>query len=123
MMTEAELEIMETLWAKGEPIYLGELLDVFNARTKKDWKKQTLNTFLFKMQQKNLVETVEGARFKKYLPAITREAYLEDVSKAFLDRNFGGSFAKMLTTLNGRGKTDEKEIEALKQVLKGWEQE
>lgn len=44
-MTEAELEIMETLWAKGEPIYLGELLEVFNARTNKDWKKQTLNTF------------------------------------------------------------------------------
>lgn len=51
-MTEAELEIMETLWAKGEPIYLGELLEVFNARTNKDWKKQTLNTFLVKMQQK-----------------------------------------------------------------------
>ena len=64
-MTEAELEIMETLWAKGEPIYLGELLEVFNARTNKDWKKQTLNTFLVKMQQKNLVQAVEGARFKK----------------------------------------------------------
>ena len=40
-MTEAELEIMETLWEKGEPVFLGELLDDFNARTQKDWKKQT----------------------------------------------------------------------------------
>ena len=122
-MTEAELEIMETLWAKGEPIYLGELLEVFNARTNKDWKKQTLNTFLVKMQQKNLVQAVEGARFKKYRPAVTREAYLEEASKAFLDRNYGGSFAKMLMTLNGGAKPDEKEIEALRQVLKEWEKE
>ncbi len=122
-MTEAELEIMETLWAKGEPIYLGELLEVFNARTNKDWKKQTLNTFLVKMQQKNLVQAVEGARFKKYRPAVVREAYLEEASKAFLDRNYGGSFAKMLMTLNGGAKPDEKEIEALRQVLKEWEKE
>ena len=122
-MTEAELEIMETLWAKGEPIYLGELLEVFNARTNKDWKKQTLNTFLVKMQQKNLVQAVEGARFKKYRPAVVREAYLEEASKAFLDRNYGGSFAKTLMTLNGGAKPDEKEIEALRQVLKEWEKE
>ncbi|MDE6909933.1 MAG: BlaI/MecI/CopY family transcriptional regulator [Lachnospiraceae bacterium] len=122
-MTEAELEIMETLWAKGEPIYLGELLEVFNARTNKDWKKQTLNTFLVKMQQKNLVQAVEGARFKKYRPAVARETYLEEASKAFLDRNYGGSFAKMLMTLNGGAKPNEKEIEALRQVLKEWEKE
>ena len=122
-MTETELEIMETLWAKGEPIFLGELLEIFNARTDKDWKKQTMNTFLFKMQQKHLVEAVEGARFRQYQPAITREDYLEETSKAFLDRNYGGSFARMLTTLNGGAKPDEKEIEALRQILKGWEQE
>ena len=122
-MTEAELEIMETLWAKGEPIFLGELLEIFNARTSKDWKKQTMNTFLFKMQQKHLVEAVEGARFKKYQPAVTREDYLEEASRAFLERNYGGSFARMLTTLNGGAKPDENEIEALRQVLKGWEQE
>ena len=54
-MTETELEIMETLWAKGEPVFLGELLDDFNVRTQKNWKKQTMNTFLIKMQQENLV--------------------------------------------------------------------
>lgn len=122
-MTEAELEIMETLWSKGEPIFLGELLDIFNARTKKDWKKQTMNTFLVKMQQKNLVEAVDGGRFKKYQPSITREDYLESASRAFLDRNYGGSFAKMLTTLNGGAKPDKREIEMLREILKGWEQE
>lgn len=122
-MTEAELEIMETLWAKGEPVFLGELLEIFNARTNKDWKKQTMNTFLCKMQQENLVKAVEGARFKKYQPILTREDYLEEASRAFLDRNYDGSFVKMLITMNGDKKPDEVEIAALRQILKTWEQE
>lgn len=122
-MTEAELEIMETLWAKGEPVFLGELLELVNEKTKRDWKKQTINTFLFKMQQKNLVGAEEGARFKKYFPVITREAYLKEASRIFLDRNYGGSFARMLTTLNGGAKPGEEEIEALRQVLEEWEKQ
>lgn len=120
-MTEAELEIMETLWAKGEPLFLGELLEEFNARTRKNWKKQTINTFLFKMQQENLVRAVEGGRFKRYLPAITREEYLEEATQNFLDRNYGGSCARMLTMLSGGERPDEKEIEALRQMLEEWE--
>ena len=88
--------IMETLWAKGEPVFLGELLDDFNARTHKNWKKQTLNTFLFKMQQQNLVRAIEGERFKRYVPVITREAYLEEATQIFLNKNYGGSCAKCL---------------------------
>ena len=122
-MTEAELEIMETLWEKGEPVFLGELLDDFNARTQKDWKKQTLNTFLFKMQQQDLVRAIEGERFKRYVPAITREAYLEEATRSFLVKNNGGSCAKMLAMLSGGEKPDEKEIEALRQMLKEWEKQ
>lgn len=120
-MTEAELEIMETLWAKGEPVFLGGLLNDFNARTNKDWKKQTLNTFLFKLQQQKLVKAIEGERFKRYVPTITREAYLEKATRNFLDKNYGGSCAKMLVMLSGGEKPDEKEIEALRHMLKEWE--
>ena len=120
-MTEAELEIMETLWAKGEPLFLGELLEEFNARTRKNWKKQTINTFLFTMQQENLVRAVEGGRFKRSLPVITREEYLEEATQNFLDRNYGGSCARMLTMLSGGERPDEKEIEALRQMLEEWE--
>ncbi len=121
-MTEAELDIMETLWANGEPVFLGELLDDFNARTHKNWKKQTLNTFLFKMQQQNLVRAIEGERFKRYVPVITREAYLE-ATQIFLNKNYGGSCAKMLAMLSGGEKPDENEIEALRQMLKEWEKQ
>ncbi|GFI21846.1 transcriptional regulator BlaI [Lachnospiraceae bacterium] len=120
-MTDAELEIMETLWAKGEPVFLGELLDAFNERTQKNWKKQTINTFLSKMQQQNMVRAVEGDRFKRYLPVATKEEYLTAETKNFLDKNFGGSCAKMLAMLHKGETPDACEVEALRQVLKEWE--
>ncbi len=122
-ITDGELEILETLWEKDEPIIFGELLEAFHTRTKKDWKKQTMNTFLFKMQQKKLVEAVGGGRFKKYKPLITKEQYTIEVSKDFLDKNYEGSVSKMLSALNGGEKLDKKEVDALKKLLEEWEKE
>ena len=112
-MTETELEIMEALWAKGEPLFLGELLEYFNFR----------NTFLFRMQQKSLVEAVGGGRYKRYVPLITREKYTADASRAFLDRNYGGSFARMFAALSGGEQIDKEEIRELRRKLEEWEKQ
>ena len=55
------------------------------------------------------------------IPVITREEYLEEATQNFLDRNYGGSCARMLTMLSGGERPDEKEIEALRQMLEEWE--
>ena len=43
--------------------------------------------------------------------------------KFFLNKNYGGSCAKMLAMLSGGEKPDENEIEALRQMLKEWEKQ
>lgn len=49
-LSDSKPEVMKVLWKKDEPMSFGELLDYFNVHTEKNWKKQTLNTFLFRMQ-------------------------------------------------------------------------
>lgn len=120
-LSDSELEIMEVLWKKGEPLTFGELLDYFDTCTDKSWKKQTLNTFLFRMKQKKLLQVTEGGRYKKYLPAITREEYRLSASKAFLNKNYEGSIVKMLTAFGGGEKLGKREIDELKQLLEEWE--
>lgn len=122
-MTDGELEIIEVLWEWKKPMFLGELLESVNKRTQKDWKKQTLNTFLFRMQQKKIIKAIGGGRYKRYEPLITREEYMANASRTFLNKNCGGSIAKMLTALNGGEKIDKKEIEELKMMLEAWEKE
>ena len=120
-LSDSELEVMEVLWKKGEPATFGELLNYFDTYTDKSWKKQTLNTFLFRMQQKKLLHVTEEGRYKKYFPVITREEYRMSASKAFLEKNYQGSIVKMLTAFSGGEKLEKREIDELKRLLEEWE--
>ncbi len=122
-LSDSELEVMEVLWEKGEPMSFGELLDYFNVHTEKNWKKQTLNTFLFRMQQKSLLQIITEGRYKQYIPAMSKEEYLMAESKAFLNKNYQGSLAKMLAAFNGGEALGKDEIAELKQLLEEWEKE
>ena len=122
-LSDSELEVMEVLWQKGEPMSFGELLDYFNVHTEKNWKKQTLNTFLFRMQQKNLLQIIADGRYKQYTPAMTREEYLMEESKAFLNKNYQGSIVKMFAAFSGGDALGKDEIGELKQLLEEWDKE
>ena len=122
-LSDSELEVMEVLWKKGEPMSFGELLDYFDTHTEKNWKKQTLNTFLFRMQQKDLLQIITEGRYKQYTPAMSKEEYLMEESKAFLNKNYQGSLAKMLAAFNGGESLGKDEIAELKQLLEEWEKE
>ncbi len=122
-LSDSELEVMEVLWEKGEPMSFGEIFEYFSTHTQKGWKKQTLNTFLFRMQQKNLLEVKMEGRYKQYIPAMTNEEYKIAESKAFLKKNYEGSFVKMLSALNGGERLRAEEITELKNLLKEWEKE
>lgn len=120
-LSDSELEIMEVLWNKEEPLTFGELLNYFDTCTNKGWKKQTLNTFLFRMQQKKILQVTKEGRYKKYLPAITREEYKFAASRVFLEKNYQGSIVKMLASFNGGEKLEKSEIDELKKLLEEWE--
>ena len=108
-MTQTELKIMEVLWAKGEPLLMGELLAAFNARTGKDWKKQTMNTFLVRMQQKSLVGFIDGKRYRKYIPLIGQDVYAAESSRKLLEGSYGGSISRMVAALCGSEKPSAEE--------------
>lgn len=122
-LSDSELEVMEVLWKKDEPMSFGELLNYFDSHTEKSWKKQTLNTFLFRMQQKNLVQIVAEGKHKQYIPAMTKEEYLLRESKAFLNKNYQGSIVKMVAAFNGSEELEKDEIARLKQLLEEWGKE
>lgn len=122
-LSDSELEVMEVLWKKEEPMSFGELLNYFDSYTEKSWKKQTLNTFLFRMQQKNLVQIITEGKHKLYIPAMTKEEYLLKESKAFLNKNYQGSIVKMVAAFNGSEKLEKDEIARLKQLLEEWGKE
>ena len=121
-ISDSELEILGVLWEKGGPMTFGELLKGFNAKTGRDWKKQTLGTFLTRMQYKGQVEAFGGTR-KQYQPCISREKYVKEVSRKFLDKYYEGSFAKMFAALSGGDELDRDKSGELRRMLREWERE
>lgn len=122
-LTEGEMAIMEVLWECGEPMGFGELHKCVNERTKRNWKKQTMNTLLFRIRQKNLIGDASESGHRRYIPLITRNEYIKEISRDFLDRNCEGSFSRMLTALNGGERVSEDEKRELRRILEEWEKE
>ena len=75
------------------------------------------------MQQKSLLQIITEGRYKQYIPAMSKEEYLMAESKAFLNKNYQGSLAKMLAAFNGGEALGKDEIAELKQLLEEWEKE
>lgn len=58
-VSEAEWEILKTLWKQPENIKQPKLLTLMNENGK-EWKRQTLNTFLSRLEEKGLVKRENG---------------------------------------------------------------
>ncbi len=57
-LSDTELMIMEYLWSQNTPKTFSEIKAFFEATTSKNWKKQTLSTFLLRLV-KNYTPTIK----------------------------------------------------------------
>ena len=55
-LSKTEYEIMEYFWRMGDKYTFGKLMKYFNENLDKNWKKQTLNTFLSRLIEKGLLK-------------------------------------------------------------------
>lgn len=79
------MEVMEKLWDQKGGIRQPQLLALLNADGK-DWKRQTLNTFLSRLENKGLVKREN----RLVEPLYSREEYGSIQMTAVIDRMYGG---------------------------------
>lgn len=99
-LSETEMEVMEIIWASGHPITSSELLDIFAQQRGKDWKGQTMATFLARLVEKGvLIITGQQGRTNIYEPHMSPEEYRSQEAKSLLETLYEGSVKNFLTTL------------------------
>lgn len=115
-ISDAEREVMEMLWKQKEAIKQSELLTLF-AEEGKEWKRQTLNTFLARLEEKELV-----VRENRMVKAVyTEEEYNCLQMKEAIGEMYGGklsNFVLAFTKEHGISKEDEEELFRLLQERK-----
>ena len=118
-LSDTELYIMEYLWSLSEPQTFSQLLHHFTVDDHKDWKKQTLNTFLLRLTKKGFITTTAPSFRRLYAPAMTKEAYHHQYARQVVDNSFGSSITSFLSAFTGGQKITEEEKNELMDYLKG----
>lgn len=96
-MSATEFYILEYLWTKEEtPATFSEIMNHFNNEEKKEWKKQTVNTFLTRLAQKGFLNIDKTGKRARYIPSVTAKKYYEDYAKAIIDDSYEGSLKNFI---------------------------
>lgn len=73
------------------PPDLVSIVEMVNLKFEKDWKMQTVCTFLTRMEKKGLITIERRRRNSRYIPVVSREDYLkqafEELSKLYFNDN------------------------------------
>lgn len=116
-VSPAELEILEFLWAQGKDVPAKEIIEYFNGSCGKEWKKQTLNTFLSNLYKKGMIRRISVERRYHYEPVITKAEYEAYISEQFILRTHGGSLMKFVSSLAGSSIISQEEADEIKKIL------
>ena len=101
-ITETEKSVMDVLWEHSDAVATRDLLEMMKEKGK-DWKRQTLNTLLFRLEEKGIV-----SRTRAYVkPGMTREALLQVQTQEILDNFYDGKAGNFFAALVGAKVTAE----------------
>jgi BlaI family penicillinase repressor len=117
-ISEAELAVMEVLWAESPLTALDVASRIAPAR---DWSDRTIKTLLARLLAKGVLAHEEDGRRYLYRPLVARSDYVTGESQRLLDRLFGGRAAPLVAHLAERrdlSETDIAELEALIKALR-----
>lgn len=108
------MEVMQIIWESGQPITSGELLDIFARNKGKEWKGQTIATFLARLVEKGVLHSTKQGRANTYTPRISPEEYRSREAKSVLDTLYEGSVKNFLTALYDGKKLTKDELAELR---------
>jgi len=112
-MSDSEKEVMRFVWAAGGSVSSAELLG--NLKTiDREWKPNTVLTFLARLIEKGILTSVRHGRTNEYIPLITENEYKQFETRVFLNSVHEGSVKNLITALYEENGLTAEEINELK---------
>ena len=111
-VSDSEMEVMKMLWRQKEGIKQSQLLDLFT-KEGKEWKRQTLNTFLSRLETKGMVIRERGL----VRAAVEEEEYNFSQAQNAIDNMYGGKLSKFVAAFIRRNAVNKEDLEELNVYL------
>ena len=115
-LPESELDIMLVLWNHTPPMNRMEIEKVIN--TKKSLAPTTILSLLARLEAKNFVEVTKQGKMNLYTPLVSQSDYQAHESQRVLEKLYGNSLKKFVTSLYQGKKVSSEEIQNLSDFLK-----
>ncbi|HUP48254.1 MAG TPA: BlaI/MecI/CopY family transcriptional regulator [Thermoanaerobaculia bacterium] len=109
-ISDAEWDVMQVLW-ETSPLSGSEVADRLGGHPK------TVKTLLGRLVRKGVLRFREENNRYLYRPAVPRERYVEEESRSFLERVFGGEATPALVHFVESVELSEEEIRELRELL------
>lgn len=110
-ISDAELEILEVLWAAGEALNANDIRARLSQN--KDWERTTVLTLIRRLLDKGVISQ-EKREVYYYMPCIERSAYVKKETKNFVNKFFKGSAKNLTAALIADEEMSGEEIEELR---------
>lgn len=110
-ISDAELEILETLWTAGEALNANEIRARLNE--KKDWERTTVLTLIRRLLDKGVIAQ-EKREVYYYAPLVARSDYVKGETKSFLNKFFKGNAKNLAAALIEEEDLSREDIEDLR---------
>lgn len=115
-LPESELDIMLALWNGTPPMPRAEIEKLVNV--KKQLAPTTILSLLTRLENKSFVSVEKQGKMNLYTPLVSQEDYQANESKNVLEKLYGNSLKKFVTSLYQGKKISSEEIHDLSDFLK-----
>jgi BlaI family transcriptional regulator, penicillinase repressor len=114
-ISDAELAVMEVLWADS-PLTATDVAGRVVAQ--RDWSLATVKTLLSRLVAKQAIgHHLDGRRFL-YTPLVERDAYVAGESRRLVDRFFGGKLMPLVAHLAQQEKLSDDDYAEIERLLR-----
>lgn len=98
-LSETEMKLMHEIWKLNHPVKSSELLNLFSEKEGKEWKGQTIATFLSRLVDKGMLSVKRDGRSNTYTPCLSLKEYKKREAQSLLNTMYQGSVKNFLATL------------------------
>ena len=116
-LSKSQLIVMKGIWEQGDNKSLSEIVTYINLRFGKNWKPQTVSTFLSRLVKKGYLDLIRDEGSWIYKIQITEQMYRENQIKGYFDFWGKKRVGQTLVSLFQNQGLEEKSIDILKELL------
>lgn len=114
-LPDSELDIMLVLWNHEPPMSRAQIEAIVNE--KKALAPTTILSLLTRLEKKKFVHVEKQGKMNLYSPMVSQEEYQQNESQNVLEKLYGNSLKKFVTSLYQGKKINSKEIQELSDFL------